>query len=170
MRGDAERKQQKAIQEVQKKFSVPPQLPSAVHSCESARKNWQRRRRRRRSNWGRHLVGPLFLRDEFQPSKAWALACSGTHNKICTKQSKHVKTHFRHVPALFLGTSQEQERARAERAAAATRAAAASSSSRKRPSSAEESAAKRRLRVVSTYGLPARVRCLDLKTEQVDTI
>ena len=46
----------------------------------------------------------------------------------------------------------------------------ASSSSRKRPSSAEEPAAKRRLRAVSTYGLPARVRCLDLKTEQVDTI
>ena len=81
-----------------------------------------------------------------------------------------LKTIFRHVPTLFLGTSQEQERARAERAAAATRAAAASSSSRERPSSAEEPAAKRRLRAVSTYGLPARVGCLDLKTEQVDTI
>ena len=74
-------------------------------------------------------------------------------------------------PPFLLGISQEQERARAERAAAAaTRAAAASSSSRRRPSSAEEPAAKRRSRVVPTYGSPARVGCLDLNTEQVDTI
>ena len=83
---------------------------------------------------------------------------------------KVIKTYQNMFLPFILGTSQEQERARAERAAAATRAAAASSSSRKRPSSAEEPAAKRRLRAVSTYGLPARVGCLDLKTEQVDTI
>ena len=31
-----------------------------LHSCESARKNWQRLRRRQRSNWGHHPVGPFF--------------------------------------------------------------------------------------------------------------
>ena len=92
------------------------------------------------------------------------------HAAARTKYEQSNQNISNHVPMLFLGTSQEQERARAERAAAATRAAAASSSSRKRPSSAEEPAAKRRLRAVSTYGLPARVGCLDLNTEQVDTI
>ena len=99
----------------------------------------------------------------------WHAAARTKYAQSNQNMSK-LKTFFRHVPTLFLGTSQEQKRARAERAAAATRAAAASSSSRKRLSSAEEPAAKRRLRAVSTYGLPARVRCLDLKTEQVDTI
>ena len=72
------------------------------HSCESARKNWQRRRRRRRSNWGRHLVGPLFLRDEFQPSTAWSWACSGTHNKYAQSNQNISKQILDMFPRFFL--------------------------------------------------------------------
>ena len=81
---------------------------------------------------------------------------------------KVVKTKNLYVATLGLGTSQEKERARAERAAAATRAAAASSSSRRRPSSAEEPSAKRRSRVALMWRLPAKVGCLDRKTLKFD--
>ena len=47
-----------------------------LHDCKNKRRNWQRPRRRQRSNWGHHPVGPFFI-ERCVPARhlAQALAC-----------------------------------------------------------------------------------------------